>query len=299
MITFKQFLVEGGAATKKHGTVRASQEDIVHAIALISGALGIPVKTLEDRILGSGRLTHAGHQKDSGDLDIAMNDQELDRDSVTDKMTFLCGSKPMLIGGNIFSYALPLGKRKIQVDLMFVPDIVWAKFSHHASEHSAHKSGVRNELLHSALKFSMEDGKDLRVKDEDGRDVARASRSFKLDTGLERIFKISPMRKDGKGRVKGSEKVSPAEVQAALDEIGHAGKFSPEAEIIRDPNQFAELLFGQSVKSKDMHSTEQLIRLIKKYKSAEQAAIFKDAVHGMVARGFDVPPELIEFKSAA
>ena len=297
MITFKQFLLEGGKATEKLGTVRATQADMKSALKFVSKQTGVPVETLADRLLGSTRLTYRGMQKDSGDVDIAISEKEVDRESIVDKMEFATGNKPHVTGGSTYSFAVPVkGDRKVQVDLMFVPDVEWAKFSHHASEHSAHKSGVRNELLHSALKFSMEPGKDLRVKDLAGNDVVRASRAYKLDQGVERIFKVAPVRKDGKGRVKSPAHASPDEVQKALDELGHKGKFSPDADTIRDPDQFAKLLFGPKVKAKDLLSTEQLINLIKKYKGDHADEIFRDAVKGIKRLKFEVPDELKQFE---
>jgi hypothetical protein len=296
MITFKQFLAEGGKATEKYGTVRAKKSDIKSALRFVSKQTGVPLDTLTDRVLGSTRLTLGGHQADSGDIDIALSTKELDQDSVVEKMTFATGNKPHVTGGSTYSFAVPTGEdRKVQVDLMFVPDTEWAKFSHHASEHSAHKSGVRNELLHSALKFSMEDGKDVRVKDVDGNDVARASRAYKLDQGVERIFKAAPDRKDGKGRVKTSVKVSPAEVRKALDAIGDDSKFAETPDTITDPDQFAKLLFGPRAERKDLMSTERLITMIKKYKAKDADAIFKDAVKGITRLKFQVPDELKQF----
>lgn len=298
MLTFKEFLLEGGKATEKLGTVRATQIDIKHAIAFVSRELGIPKGTLQDRLLGSGRLTATGLQKDSGDVDIAINDQEVDRDGAISKLTKATGNKPHVTGGSTYSFAIPTIKdRKVQVDLMFVPDVKWAKFSHHASEHSQHKSGVRNELIHSALKFSQVEGQDVRHKDEDGNDIARASRAYKLDKGVERIFKVAPERKDGNGRVKSMIKTTPAEVRDVLDKEGqHDLHFSDKPDIITDPDKFASMLFGPRIKAKDLMSTEQLIRLIKKYKSDNADKIFKDAVKGMIRLKFEVPKELQMYK---
>ena len=297
MITFKQFLLEGGKATEKLGTSRATQADMKAALKFVSKQTGVPVDTLADRLLGSARLTYGGMQKDSGDVDIAMNEKEVNRDEIIDKMTFVTGEKPHVTGGSTYSFAVPVpGDRKVQVDLMFVPDVEWAKFSHHASEHSAHKSGVRNELLHSALKFSMEPGKDVRIKDLGGNDIVRASRAYKLDRGVERLFKVAPHRKDGKGRVKSAVEATPDEVQKALNELGHKGKFSPDKDVIRDPDQFAKLLFGPKVQAKDLLSTEQLIKLIKKYKSDHAKEIFADAVKGIKRLKFNVPNELKQYE---
>ena len=297
MITFKQFLFEGGKATEKLGTERATQADMKAALNFVAKQTGVPLETLKDRLLGSARLTYNGLQKDSGDVDIALNSTELNQDDVVEKMKFATGNKPHVTGGNIFSFAVPVSDaKKVQVDLMFVPDIEWAKFSHHASEHSQYKSGVRNELLHSALKFSMEPGKDLRLKDEDGNDIARASRAYKLDQGVERIFKISPLRKDGKGaRVKTPIKATPEQVKQALDQEGHQAEFSSEPDVIRDPDKFAKLLFGPKAKAKDLMSTEQLVNMIRKYKAKDADAIFKDAVKGIKRLKFDVPKELSSY----
>jgi len=297
MITFKEFLIEGGKATEKLGTSRATQADMKAALAYVSKVTGISVDVLTDALLGSARLTYNGMQKDSGDVDIAINETENDREQIVARLTSSTKNEPHVTGGSTYSFAVPVGeKRKVQVDLMFVPDVKWAKFSHHASEHSKHKSGVRNELLHSALKYSMEPGKDVRVRDQEGNDIARASRAYKLDQGVERIFKVSPKRKDGKGRVKSPVKASPDEVADALADVGHKGKFSKEADIIRDPDRFAKMLFGPKAAAKDLMSTEQLIAMIKKHKAKDADAIFKDAVRGIKRLKFAVPEELREFE---
>lgn len=292
----RELLLEGGKATEKLGTVRAKKADIDAALAFVSRIIGVGAETLRDRLLGSTRLTAGGKQEDSGDIDIAINDGEVNRDTAVAAMTKACGNAPHVTGGSTFSFAVPTAKdRKVQVDLMFVPDIKWALFSHHSAEGSKHKSGVRNELLHSALKFSMVPGEDVRLKDEAGNDVARASRAYKLDVGVERLFKVAPKRKDGKGRVKSVVHATPDEVRTALDQEGHNAKFSPEKDVIRDPDAFGALLFGPTVKGKHMLSTEQLIELIKKYKAKHADAIFRDAVKGIKRLKFPVPDELKQY----
>ena len=75
---------------------------------------------------------------------------------------------PRKIGSSVFSFAVEIGDKKVQLDVMFVSDIEWAKFSYHADPESKYKSGVRNELLHAILKNSLKRGSGLIVKDEDG-----------------------------------------------------------------------------------------------------------------------------------
>lgn len=296
IITFKKFLLEGGKATEKHGTVRATSEDIKLALRFVSKHTGIDIDVLADHLLGSGRLTYKNLQKDSGDIDIAIEDTGSNKDELIQKLKDSTKAEPYVIGGSTYSFPVPTkANRKVQVDIMFVPDVRWAKFSHFSSQYSKHKSGVRNELIHSALKFSPKEGEDIRIKDENGNDIIRASRSYKLDKGVERIFKIAPTRKDGKGRVKGTQKATPEQVQAELKKEGRTEKFSSDSDIINDPDQFAKHLFGNKVKAKDMLSTEQMIRLIKKYKPDQAKDIFKDAVKGMGKLKFTVPQELQQY----
>ena len=168
--------------------------------------------------------------------------------------------------------------RKVQVDLMFVPDKNFAKFSYHSELGSKFKGAIRNLLIYALVLNSAEKDKDLRIKDEEGNDIVRASRSFQLDTGLKRIFKVAPMRKDGKGRVKTSVKATPDEVEATIKALGRSDKFSKEEDTVRDPDTFAKMLLGPGASAKDLKtSAENLISTIKK-KRPDAAQVFKDAL---------------------
>lgn len=291
-LTLKQFLIEGGKATAHLGTSRASQSDIQEALKVLAPIMDMTPDKLKDHILGSGRLTLMGKQKDSGDLDIAVISK--DPESLVSDISKVVKSEPRKIGSSTYSFAVPvLGSKKIQVDIMFVPSLDWAAFSHHASEESKHKSGVRNELLHAALKHSAEPGKDLIVRDKDGNLIVRVSRSYDLINGVKRVFKIAKKRKDGKGRVKGLEHVSPEQVESTLKELGMNDQFSKETDVILDPKRFAEMLFGRNTQIADLGSTESLIKLISARKDKNE--IFKDAVAGIKDRGFAVPDELVNF----
>lgn len=56
-----------------------------------------------------------------------------------------------------------------------------------------------------------------------------------------------------------------------------------------------ELLFGPKAAAKDLMSTEQLINMIKKYKTKDAPAIFKDAVKGIKRLKFPVPKEITQY----
>ena len=284
MITFKEFLIktnrvdEGGKATAEHGTVRATKADIESALSFVSKVTGLALPRLKMWMLGSGSQTLAGTKKDSGDIDIALLDNEK-RPTIEAAMEKAVGIPPRKTGGNVLSYAVPVGKnRRVQVDLMFVPDINWAKFSYHSEPGSKFKGAIRNLLIYALVLNSAEKDKDLRIKDEEGNDIVRASRSFQLDTGLKRIFKVAPMRKDGKGRVKTSVKATPDEVEATIKALGRSDKFSKEEDTVRDPDTFAKMLLGPGASAKDLKtSAENLISTIKK-KRPDAAQVFKDAL---------------------
>jgi hypothetical protein len=297
--TFSQFLAEqtlreGGKATAALGTERATAADVRAALAFVSGVVGVPEARLRQGLLGSGPLVLSGDREDAGDVDLALPDGQA-RERVLAAMTRAVG-EPRKIGASTYSFAVPAGDKKVQVDLMFVPDLRWAKFSHHADPRSAHKSGVRNELLHAALRHSPVEGEDVRVDDEDGRAIARASRSYQLDRGAVRVFKVAPPRRDGKpGRVKAAADATPAEVRAALRELGRADRFSEDADPITDPDRFARLLFGAGTTAADLASVETILPLILARDDADE--VLRDAVRGIEARRLDVPAELEKYRA--
>lgn len=283
MITFKQFLaeaslLEGGKATAEHGTSRANKADVIAGLKFVSKTIGLSYDHLVAHLLGSTKQTLEGTKKDSGDLDIAMKDDE-NRAEYEKKMTAAVGFPPRKTGANVLSYAVPVGgDKRVQVDLMFVPDVEWAKFSYHSEPGSKFKGSIRNLLIYALVLNTMEKGKDLRIKDADGNDVVRASRSFQLDTGVHRTFKVAPMRKDGKGRTKSAVKTTPDEVEKVARELGSKETFSKEEDIIRDPGRFAKMLLGPKGTAEMLKtSAENLIATIKKMRD-DHKQIFKDAL---------------------
>lgn len=291
--TFKQFLMEGGNATADFGVVRATKEDIVRALDFVSKHTGIDKQKLMTNLLGSTSHTLAGKKKDSGDIDIAIEDGMFDRNAIVEKMKQATGQdKPKMTGGNVFSFAVPTtGDRKVQVDLMFVPSEKWARFGYHAALESQHKGVVRNMLLVNVMKHIFEKDKDIVVKDGD-EEIIRVRRGFKMDGGLERLYRIAPMRKDGKGRV-AARKATPEEVEAELKRMGRHDKFSKDADTILDPDKAAEFMFGKGVKAKDLLSTENVIKHI--FKLPNHAEIFKGAVEDIEKVDQPIPDEIKQF----
>lgn len=283
-------------STKDLGTTRATSKDIKSALAFVSKHAGIPLDDLKANLLGSTPHTLAGNKEDSGDIDIAVDASKYLEKSIVQKMLDACGQDEIhRAGKGVYSFAVPVeGGNKVQVDLMLVPSTEWARWAFHSAPGSRYKGAVRSLLLVNMMKQVWEDGKDLEVDGEDGEPIIRVRRSFKADEGLERLFKVRKMRKDGKGRTKTLAKATAKEVQAELDRMGLDHKFDPRPDPIRDPDKAAALMFGKGVKGKDILSVEQIVNLIKKRKDAKE--IFQNTMDDLREQGLEVPPELEQYR---
>jgi hypothetical protein len=286
MLTFKQFLVEGGHATEKYGTSRATASDILKALEVVAKVLGVQSKNLERNLLGSGHLILSGHKKDSGDIDIALPEDNME--SVHGKMLKAVNGRGTLNKGTkVGSYAVKSGDKLVQVDLMFVPDVEWAKFIY-SSEHgrkSKYPGAVRNIILMTAVSLTQKPGEDVVVKDGD-EVVARASRSLKLQGGLERLFKAAKVKKDGT-LSKTLDKVEPEEVAR------HAkgATFSNKADVMTDPTAVLAWLFGKGITPDMVRTPEQVIALIKK-RLPNSDAVLRKAAKELERNKLPVPDEL-------
>ena len=294
MITFKQYLSEGGHATEKYGTSRANQADMKAALKFVSETLGIPYSELADSLLGSTELTLLGKRDDSGDIDIAIPTSEHDPEVLHDKMMKALNNEGSYSPGlKVGSYAVPVGDgKKVQVDLMAVSDKQWAKFAYHSRIGNGSKYGgaVRNLLLFTALAHTQHPGKDFVIRDDDGRAVLRASHGATQSVGMKRLFKMAKFNpKTGKYN-KTIDTVTPAELEARLKEMGKNIKFSHDEDFTNDPDKVAEHIFGKGVKAKDIMSAEDIIKHIKKLKNADE--IISAAKRELERTGMTMPEEL-------
>jgi hypothetical protein len=271
MITFKQFLIEGGNATAKWNTERANQADIKAALEFVSKTLGVPYNTLKNDLLGSTALTLLGKKKDSGDIDIAFSIKDANAESIDEKMRAATnGEGGYNKGTRVGSYAVPVNGKKVQVDLMFVDDKDWAKFMYHSSlgNGSKYPGAVRNILMFTALTKRQVPGEDFVLRDNDGNVLARASRSIKMDTGMERLFKVEKTKAGDYSKT--LEKVGPEDVKTFLKELGKEVKFKGDPDITSDPATVVQFIFGKGTKPEDVKTAEQVIALIKKQKDAAE-----------------------------
>ncbi len=293
MITFKQFLIEGGHATEKFSTQRAKPADVKAALEFVSKTIGIPYSTLKNDLLGSTELTLAGKKEDSGDIDIALELGKHDMEDINKKMLAVVNGEGVLNRGTkVGSYAVPVNGKKVQVDLMFVNSRDWAKFSYHSDQGrgSKYPGAVRNIIMMTALAHTQEPEKDFVMRDEEGNVVARASRSIKMDTGMERLFKAAKKNpKTGKYN-KTLDKMSGEELEKLLSAAGVKAKFSKDPDVITDPKKVVEFIFGKGVKPEDVSSAEKVIARIKKLKNS--AEILKAAKSELERLKMIVPEEL-------
>ena len=272
MLTFKQFMRESAKATSKFQVTRAGPDDIKKALQLVSKTLHIPYDDLKDDLLGTGRLTMMGKKEDSGDIDIAFSLKDANVDEINQKMLdAVDGEGSYNPGTKVGSYAVPVNGKKVQVDLMFVPEKKWAKFAYHSAhgEASKYPGAVRNIILTTALAHTQEPGKDFVIRDKDGKVIARASKSMTLDTGMKRLFKKVKKLKSGE-LGKTLEKTDPKELESFLKELGKDIKFSHEEEFTNNPDDVAEYIFGKGVKAEDVMTAEDVISQIKKLKNSRE-----------------------------
>ncbi len=293
MISFKQFLVEGGNALAKYEVKRAGRADIKQAVDFVSTATGISLADLKSNLLGSTRLTHDGKRKDSGDIDIAIVTSKYAPEDVNAKMLkALDGEGVYNTGTKVGSYAVPVNGKKVQVDLMFVNDGTWANwiYSSHQGDKSKYPGSVRNIILFTALAHTQEKDKDFVIRDGQGKPVIRASKSITMDSGMKRLFKMAKFNEKTGAYNKTVNTVSPEEIEDHLKKIGKNIKFSKDLEHTNNPDDVAKFIFGKGAKASDLDTAEEVIKQIKKVPNA--AEIIAASRSELTRLGMEVPTEL-------
>lgn len=293
MVTFKQFLTEGGHATEKYNTSRATQKDVQEVLSFVAKTLNIPLETLKSDLLGSTELTLLGKKEDSGDVDIAFSLKDSDVNDINKKMLDATGGEGAYNAGTkVGSYAVPVNGKKVQTDLMFVNNKDWAKFSYHSAigRGSNYPGAVRNIIMFTALAHTQQPGKDFVIRGEDGKAVVRASKSITMDAGMKRLFKMAKVNaKTGKYN-KSLETVDPKDIEAHLKSIGKDIKFSHDVDFSDNPDEIASYIFGKGVKAKDIMTAEDVIKRVKLLKNANE--IIEASKSELTKAKLPVPKEL-------
>ena len=266
-------LKEGGNALADAGVQRIKRGDISSTIAYVAKLAGVPKKDLH-KIGSTGKLA------DSGDIDLALDSSIHDPGHVHKKLVAKIGDSRAVVnkGLKVNSYAIPIrGKEDessglVQVDLIYTPNVEWAKFSHHSEGgDSKYKGAVRNRLLRGVAAAIQQKGTDYFEYEDDGSIRVRAGRAFDLSAGLRRIFQHRPNRKDGKGITKTMKSIPIEDFKVMFPDVEVKGGQIT----IDDPEKVVKVLFGSGVSPNDVRSAEQVIQLIKKkFDLATQDKIF-------------------------
>ena len=153
-----KYLLEGGNVFKdKEGnplTQRINQADVPATVAWIEKATGIEFP--QDRWLGS-----TGRNPTSGDLDLAVDVNEVTKDDLTAHLiNFITqhqlDPKEWVKKGGEVHLRTPIGgdpnKGYVQTDFMFFPHLDWGTFYYGGGEGSAYKGMNRNVLMSSLAK---------------------------------------------------------------------------------------------------------------------------------------------------
>jgi len=281
--SFKQWLLEGGAATADAGTSRASKADINDAIKFVHDHAGFSMKELQDGLVGSGPLVLSGIRGSAGDIDIAIEGDKDDHLDALESLARACDIDVPKPFGTTYSFPVPTSNNKVQVDIMLVPNLEWAKWYHHSAPNSQYKGGVRNELLRNTAIQTLVPGEDVVVRNDENEPLVRARRSL-TNAGLRRIFKSSRNQDGTWGKT--MKKVTPEELQQHLDVLNKDIPFSHKEDRILDPRLAAKMMFGDKIKPADLMSAEQVLAALEKHPKKD--SILKATKIGLEKQG--LPP---------
>ena len=151
-------LLEGGNVFKtadgKPATQRINQADVPATIRWLEGVLGMQFP--QDRWLGS-----TGRAATSGDLDLAVDLQDADKETIAQRLTQFVqknGQDPrdwVKKSGEVH-FKTPIAGRArngfVQTDFMFFNNVDWGTFFYAGGTDSAYKGMVRNVLMSSLAK---------------------------------------------------------------------------------------------------------------------------------------------------
>lgn len=306
MKLFEIKLFEGGSALAQSGVARIDKKFVASTIELVSRLSGVPKKDLHP-------LGTTGKNNTSGDIDLGIDMGKYPPESVHRRLMTKIGNEHHTYnrGTKVYSYAIPVVKRvgdelievggKVQVDLIFTPNVDWAKFAHYSESTSdaqtSYKGAVRTILLKSVAAMYTEDGIDKMLFDpHTGELIIRVGRTFDLTHGLRRIFQYRPERKAGdKGS---SQYVKTMKTVHTIEELYDAVQklkqrypayfkdidldVADHEIIVNDPAKVLKMIFpGAPVTPSQVRTAEQVLDLISQRFSPDmQQKIFTKAKSG-------------------
>mgnify|MGYP000733488980 CR=1 FL=1 len=276
-MSFKSFLIEtllteGGAAIKgTAGVPQATAKQLLPKLtAQVAKELGLKPNMV--KAIGS-----AGHKPDdqlSGDLDIAIETDDVDAVKTLASRLGHNGQSKAMPGINVYSFALKHKDDIYQVDLMPVPNLKYAEWSFFADEGDLAKglkSAHRNELL-----FALAHHVNMQTSGEDeaGEPTERTRYILDLSKGL---FNATQSRMGKRGK--------------ALKSFSTTGRDL----VTNDPDKVVSLLVGPKFKASGLQTFDSLYAAVASEQFAfpeKREAIFKSALKGIKKKELAIPDQL-------
>lgn len=286
--TFKQFISEGGAATASYNTIPLQYNDLIEIRSKLSQWFNLSENEISDRFVGSGAKMLITKTGTCGDLDFLVTTDELP--NFLEVMESKSISPVKKIGSHTYCFTIEVGEKKFQLDIISTTTIEWGKFSMFSDPNSQFKSGVRNELIHAIVRNLTKAGDDLTLNDPKGELIGYTRKTFNLNTGYGRIFKLANKKIEG-GFTKELSTVSYDAFNNFLKEHGVNNSISSDVSKCLSPFEFVEKIVPGG-KVDDFSSVETLVQLINTKFHTKKNKIFSDAKAGCIKRGFTVPPLL-------
>lgn len=243
------------------GAIRIKKEQIPSTLDFLSTISHIPVTDFH--LLGS-----TGKQKTSGDIDIAIDINKYDPQSTCETISHICKTIVYNNGNKIGSCLIPIeGDERngmVQVDLMFIKNVEWAKFAYFSAGDKSKYKGVYRTCLLMGLAAEFEDVNitSFYYSDPEAQElIFRCGLTFSLNDGLHTICQYRPTYKNNPNRYQKRMITIPFE-EAKL-------KFPQEMERIDkpistlDPTEALQLLFKRwDINPERVETYEQLYSLI-------------------------------------
>jgi len=294
MKSFKMFLKEGGNSVKN--VTRINQENVAQTLKDIDKVLAKKLKLGKESMMPIGSTGKKAPGESSGDIDIALDLNVLVKKHKLKSIDDIYATMNKILsplfpevhinkGLAVMAVAFPIanvdGKQKgenVQLDLMFVEDMDFAKFAYWSPLHyeSKYKSAYRNILMNAIAAFV--DEKVLERGDFEGEDVPVKWSKYVFDirTGFKKIIKS---RIGKKGILKNSKTIDV--------ELMAKGK---------DPDFIAKTLLGKDFDKSSAMSFETVYSAVMSGKFLHKKSrkkILTKAAKDLINVGF-IPPKEIQ-----
>lgn len=269
----KSLLLEGGKAISS--SEKVTQEEAKHIIPLVIDLISKKLQIQKDKISVVGSAGNKPNLTDlSGDIDIAIETTQEKLSNKLKDLAFDNKTFKQMKGINLFSFGFKYNDKIIQIDLLPVENINYAKWSMYSDKNDLKaglKSAHRNELLFAVAKFALP--KILKT-DELGNPIEIERYFYDLTKGL--LFgKQSKISKSGKI----NKNFTTIEKQLKTN----------------NPDEIAQLLFGKNVKAKDLNSFYSILKIINSPSfpfAKDKSKILDMTKTGIINKKLIIPEEL-------